>query len=124
MRKAHACCIRISYHLDSIRHTSPPTYTASNCSEAEAQRDAALSHVSARLAASTLGAAGLRQKLLRLDMTGSGAVRSDEVQLAFAFVGVQLERDEMEAIEARFGTPQPQVVDVRGLLGYLDARQQ
>lgn len=80
--------------------------------------------MSARLAASTLGAAGLRQKLLRLDMTGSGAVRSDEVQLAFAFVGVQLERDEMEAIEARFGTPQPQVVDVRGLLGYLDARQQ
>lgn len=86
--------------------------------------DAALAAVSARLAGSTLGTAGLQQKLLRMDATGSGAVRSDEVQLAFAFVGVQLDADEVVAVQARFGTAQPQVVDVRGLLEHLEGPEQ
>jgi hypothetical protein len=53
-----------------------------------------------------------------MDINGSGRVKMEEVQLAFAFVGVQISGAECDALEKRFGTTQARVLDARALLDH------
>jgi Ca2+-binding EF-hand superfamily protein len=89
------------------------------CSVAKAIVDAAMVRICGALAKASLGWKGLQEKLLRMDMDGSGRVKLEEVQLAFAFVGIKISSAEGDALEARFGTTQPRVLNVRELLKHL-----
>ena len=76
--------------------------------------------MNAELAHSMRGYEGLREKLLRMDTSGSGLVHADEVILAFAFVGLQLSKANAELLLTHFGTSQAGMLDVRQLLRQME----
>jgi hypothetical protein len=93
----------------------------SACRSPTAEVDSVLSRIHAGLLQSTLGFAGFGQKLLRLDMTGTGAVSAPEVRLALGWAGAPLAAEDAAVLEARFSTTQAGVVDARALLARLEA---
>lgn len=89
------------------------------CRAAALQVNDLLRQINADLLHSSQGAAGLTEKLLRMDADGSGSVCVEEVILAFSFVGLQLARADADLLQKQFATPQTGMMDVRALLTQL-----
>ena len=80
-----------------------------------------LERIHAELAQTHLGFDRFKQKLLRLDTSGSGRLPVAEVQLALNFAGVQPRSGDLDALAARFPTAQHDVMEARALLAQLDS---
>jgi hypothetical protein len=79
-----------------------------------------LRRVNADLARTPGGLPSLRQKLLRMDTTGSGSVHADEVRLAFNYVHLPLSLGDIDVLLKHFCTSQLKMVDVRNMLSQLE----
>ena len=70
---------------------------------------------------SSLGAAGFRAKLLRMDGDGSGKVRVDEFLLSLRYAGLEPSMNDISLLAQHFPHDQPSTINARALLSRMDA---